>query len=166
MSKCKRQAGVEHETIAFPHFRSCASCLLYVGLDHLPLHGRRQLVLRFVVCVHPQNFSLCSKNSGNYVYNVKNCRLALQGSPTVSLEANPLTYNMASLLCSPHVSLKRTQKKRYLPRWNLNTENQRTGMYKVIIYFTNQSIINLISSHLCNCYEFVLWVACVAGGIV
>ena len=103
VSKCKRQAGVEHETIAFPHFRSCASCLLYVGLDHLPLHGRRQLVLRFVVCVHPQNFSLCSKNSGNYVYNVKNCWLALQGSPTVSLEANPLTYNMASLLCSPHI---------------------------------------------------------------
>ena len=67
MSKCKRQAGVEHETIAFPHFRSCASRLLYVGLDHLPLHGRCQLVLRFVVCVHPQNFSLSSENSGNYV---------------------------------------------------------------------------------------------------
>ena len=71
MSKCKRQAGVEHETIAFPHFRSCASRLLYVGLDHLPLHGRRQLVLLFVVCVHPQNFSLCSENSGDYVYAKK-----------------------------------------------------------------------------------------------
>ena len=47
MRKCKRQAGVEHETIAFPHFRSCASRLLYVGLDHLPLHDRRQLVLWF-----------------------------------------------------------------------------------------------------------------------
>ena len=78
------------------------------------------------------------------------CRLAHQGSPTVSLQANPLTYNMAFLLCSLHVSLKQTQKRRYLPCWNLNTDNQRTGMHKVIIYFTNQSTINLISSHLCN----------------
>ena len=47
--------------------------------------------------VHPQNFSLCSENSGNYVY-AKNreklyrlfCRLAHQGSPTVFLEVNAL----------------------------------------------------------------------------
>lgn len=72
MSKCKRKAGVEHETIAFPCFRSCASRLLYVGLDHLPLHGRHQLVLWFVVGRRPQNFFLCSKNSSTYV-NVKKC---------------------------------------------------------------------------------------------
>ena len=100
----------------------CVADQLYVGLDHLPLHSRRQLVLWFfytcILKISP--FALKILATMFMRKNVKNRNACFVGQPTKAalqfLRSKPLTYNMAFLLCSLLVSLKQSQKKRYLPR--------------------------------------------------